>query len=157
MAPPRQVAAPPKGSISVGWLWVWISKHVIVVTEVDDGIGLFETVLDAQAGGKRAAYTVADNDLEGNDLDLAAKLFIVADGLDVVGLDPVPVEIAQQESGDLVVQCTFPEETRTLDAVVGKGHILVSEDDLIGIVGREDLFLVAVENQFVFLHVSICF
>ena len=22
MAPPRQVAAPPKGSISVGWLWV---------------------------------------------------------------------------------------------------------------------------------------
>ncbi len=27
MAPPRQVAAPPKGSISVGWLWVSFLKN----------------------------------------------------------------------------------------------------------------------------------
>jgi hypothetical protein len=69
-----------------------------------------------------------------------------------MGLDAVPVEISQQEGGDLVVKGALADEAGALDAVVGKGHILVSEDDLIGIVGREDLFLVAVENQFVFLH-----
>ena len=38
MAPPRQVAAPPKGSISVGWLWVsflnWTSQDSVLPSMV---------------------------------------------------------------------------------------------------------------------------
>ena len=38
MAPPRQVAAPPKGSISVGWLWVsflnWMSQVSVLPSMV---------------------------------------------------------------------------------------------------------------------------
>ena len=46
MQPPRQVAAPPKGSISVGWLWVSflnMTSHSSVmkrVTECQFGEGL---------------------------------------------------------------------------------------------------------------------
>ena len=47
MAPPMQVAAPPKGSISVGWLWVsflnmrsqsWSSPSTLAVTWTEQAL-----------------------------------------------------------------------------------------------------------------------
>ena len=50
MAPPKQVAAPPKGSISVGWLWVsflnWIS-HVWVSPSTVTGASMEQALISS--------------------------------------------------------------------------------------------------------------
>ena len=66
--------------------------------------------------------------------------------LDEVGLDPVPVQVVQQDGRNLVVQGSFPLETGALDVVVGYRHVLVTEDHLVGMVRRKDLLLVAFED-----------
>ena len=129
-----------------------VAEFVVVVAKVDDGVGLTVSVRNPEARGERAADAVADDHLERDNFDLAAELFALAYALDEVGLDAVAVEITEQDRRDLAVQGTFSFETRPFDAVVGQSHILVSENDFIGIVGRKDLLLLAIENQFVFLH-----
>ena len=50
MAPPRQVAAPPKGSISVGWLWVSFlncTSHCSVLPSTVTGTSMEQALISS--------------------------------------------------------------------------------------------------------------
>ena len=64
----------------------------------------------------------------------------------------VSVQIIQQQGRNLVVQGAFPPETGPFDVVETHGNIRIAEDYLVRVVGREDLFLVALENAFFLYH-----
>ena len=95
---------------------------------------------------------VVHHHLQGDDLDLAAELFLLAQDLDEMGLHPVAVQVVQQDGGNLVVQGALPLEPGPFHVVVGHRHVLVTEDDLVGMVRRKDLLFVPFENQCAFGH-----
>jgi hypothetical protein len=124
----------------------WIFERIVVVAEVDDRIGGRSAVLHSKQQGKIAGNALAPYNLQRYDFDFAAELLALAYLLDEVGFHPVRVQISQQYCRDTVVKLAFSVKTGTLDAVVGEGHILVSEDDLIGIVSSKYLLFVPVEQ-----------
>ena len=123
-----------------------IFQFIVVVAQIHDDIVVPVTLLDAQAVGERSRDPVVDHHLQGDDLDLAAELFLVAQRADVMGLDPVLVQVVQQNGGDLVVQGALALEAGPLDVVEGHRHVLVAEDHLVGMVGGENLLLVSLED-----------
>ena len=51
MHPPMQVAAPPKGSISVGWLWVSFLKftsHSSVTPSISTGTTMLQALISSE-------------------------------------------------------------------------------------------------------------
>ena len=61
MAPPMQVAAPPKGSISVGWLWVSFLKSSSQGSSLPSTVTVIFTVqaLTSSLSSSFASFPVA--------------------------------------------------------------------------------------------------
>ena len=69
-----------------------------------------------------------------------------------MGLDAMFVEILENDGRNPASQNAFAAKGRPLDATVSGRDILVPENDAVLLIGRKDLFLIAVEQQLKLLH-----
>ena len=73
-----------------------------------------------------------------------------------MGVDAVLLEVAEKQRGYPVAHHSLLREHGLLDVVVGRGHVLEAEDDLLGVFGGVYLLLVAVEKQLTSDYFRIC-
>ena len=120
-----------------------VVQVVVLVAVLEDG-GLKDLALGhAHAQAEVTGGNVADNDLQGHNLDLLHKGVAVIDLLHVMGGDALFLELLHQSVGQLVVDDALVADGALLLAVTGGGVILVVDHDDLGIVGSENLFCLA--------------
>lgn len=93
-----------------------------------------------------AGGDVADDDLQGHDLDLLYKGVAVVDLLHIVGGDALFLQLLHQGIGQLVVHDALVADGALLLAVTGGGIVLVVDHYDLGVAGSENLL------GFAFVH-----
>ena len=129
-----------------------VAQLVLLVADVENDVRRLRALLDAEALGHRTGDDVAHDHLQRNDRHLAADLVAVVDRLDVVGLDAGLLELLENNRRNGIVQHALSLDRGLLDVVESRSRILVVDDDLIGIVGAENLFCLALVEHFELFH-----
>ena len=123
-----------------------IMQVVVLVAELQDGGLELGTLGHAHAQGEVAGGDVADDDLQGHDLDLLYKGVAVVDLLHIVGGDALFLQLLHQGIGQLVVHDALVADGALLLAVTGGGIVLVVDHYDLGVAGSENLL------GFAFVH-----
>ena len=98
-----------------------------------------DAFLHAVALGKAPGGDVADDDLQGDDLDLLHHGLPVIELLHKVGGDAGGGQLAHEEVAHAVVHRPLAPDGALLGAVKGGGVVLVGDDDQVGVGGGVDL------------------
>ena len=112
---------------------------VVLVAELQDGGLELGTLGHAHAQGEVAGGDVADDDLQGHDLDLLYKGVAVVDLLHIMGGDALFLQLLHQGIGQLVVHDALVADGALLLAVTGGGIVLVVDHYDLGVAGSENL------------------
>ena len=130
----------------------WVAQLVALVADVVNHVRRPRPLLDAEPLRHRPCDDVADDDLERDNRDAAAQLLAFVERADVVGLDPRPGELLEDECRDGVVQNALVHDGGLLDVVERRSRIRIVDDDILRVVRAEHLLGLAVVKLFELLH-----
>ena len=131
-----------------------VAQLLALVAEVIDRVRRLHALFDTQPLGHRAGNDVAYDHLQRNDRHPTAQLIAVIEFLEEVGLHAGPLQLAEDDRRDGVVDHPLVLDRRLLDVVEGRRGILVADDDPLGIVRAEDLLRLALVEHFELFHLS---
>ena len=120
-----------------------VMQIVVLVAVLEDGGLELGTLGHTHAQGEVTGGDVADDDLQGHDLDLLHEGIAVVDLLHVVGGDALFFQLLHQGVGQFVVHDAFVADGAFLLAVTGSGIVLVVDHYDFGVAGSENLFCFA--------------
>ena len=129
-----------------------IMQIVVLVGELDRGLGEDDALLHAVAGGEVTGGDVADDDLQRDDGYLLDERVALAELFNKVGRDAGLLHLGHQAVGHLVVDDALADDGTLLCAVKGGGVVLVGNDDEVGIFGGVNLLGLAFVELFFLFH-----
>ena len=131
-----------------------VTQFIILVGELNGGLIEHDTLFHAVVLGEGTGGDVADNHFQGHDGNFLHDGLPLVDFLDVVGGNTLLLQVGHQTVGHLIVDDALALDGALLQAVEGGGIVLVLHNQLLGIVGSEDLLGLAFIQLLQLLHGS---
>ena len=131
-----------------------VTQLVVLIGELDGGLIEDNALLHAVVLGEGAGGDITDNDLQRDDGDLLDDGLALVDLLNKMGGNTLLLQVSHQAVGHLVVDDALAVDGALLQAVECGGVVLVGNDELLGVLGGEDLLGLAFVQLLQLLHDS---